>query len=114
MLTFKHERLEALVNYYCDGNKAKFATMIGITPQLLSNWIKRDTLDFEVVYQGCPNLSGDWLLSGEGPMIKDDKQNDNSQNDNSELITLCRSLVANYQQRDEVMGKLVSMVKGLE
>lgn len=34
--------------------------------------------------------------------------------DNRELIELCKSLVANYQQRDEVMNKLVSMVKGLE
>lgn len=34
--------------------------------------------------------------------------------DNRELIDLCKSLVANYQQRDDVMNKLVSMVKGLE
>ena len=34
--------------------------------------------------------------------------------DNRELIELCKSLVANYQQRDDVMSKLVSMVKGLE
>lgn len=33
---------------------------------------------------------------------------------NIELLELCRSLVTNYQQRDEVMGKLVSMVKGME
>lgn len=34
--------------------------------------------------------------------------------DNRELIELCKSLVANFQQRDDVMNKLVSMVKGLE
>lgn len=114
MLTSKASRLEALVNHYCDGNKARFASLIGITPQLLSNWIKRDTMDFEVVYMGCPELSGDWLLTGHGPMINQDKQFENTQNDNSELISLCRSLVLNYQQRDEVMGRLVSLFKGLE
>ena len=109
----KTEILETLINYYSDGNKAKFAAMIGITPQLLSNWIKRDTLDYEQVYNGCPNLSGDWLLSGEGSIERKCSQNDNSQNDNYELILLCKALVANYIQRDEVMAKLVSKVKGL-
>lgn len=107
----KSDILETLINYYSDGNKAKFAAMIGITPQLLSNWIKRDTLDYEQVYSGCPNLSGDWLLSGEGSIERNNTQNDNIQIGNSELVSLCKALVANYQQRDDVMGKLVSMVK---
>lgn len=34
--------------------------------------------------------------------------------DNKELIALCKALVENYQQRDDVMNKLVSMVKGIE
>lgn len=39
------------------------------------------------------------------------KINDSS---NKELVELCKSLVANFQQRDDVMNKLVSMVKGME
>lgn len=109
--------LEQLINYYTDGNKASFASMIGIKPQLLSNWLNRDTFDAEKVYRGCKNVSADWLLSGEGEMVRS-TQNDNSQfvsqNNNPELIALCKALVENYQQRDDVMGKLVSMVKGIE
>lgn len=109
----KKDILETLINYYCDGNKAKFAAMIDITPQLLSNWLKRNTLDYEQVYSGCPNLSGDWLLSGEGDIIRQTSQNDNKQNGNKELLALCKSLVDNYQQRDDVMSKLVSMVRSM-
>lgn len=36
------------------------------------------------------------------------KINDSS---NKELVELCKSLVANFQQRDDVMNKLVSLVK---
>lgn len=107
--------LESLINYYTDGNKAKFAAMIGITPQLVSNWLSRNTFDAELLYKGCKNVSADWLLSGNGEMIK---QIDNSQTGNtgreSELLALCKALVDNYQQRDNVMSKLVSMVKGFE
>ena len=103
--------LEQLINHYTNGNKAKFAAMIGITPQLVSNWLSRSTFDAELLYKGCKNVSVDWLLSGEGDMIK---QTDNSQIDNtghnSELLALCKALVDNFQQRDNVMSKLVSMV----
>ena len=109
--------LEQLINHYTDGNKASFAAMIGIKPQLLSNWLKRSTFDAELLYKGCKNISADWLLSEEGDMIRD-KQTDNSQlvsqSNTQELIALCKSLVANFQQRDDVMSKLVSMVKGME
>ena len=109
--------LEQLINHYTDGNKANFAAMIGIKPQLLSNWLKRNTFDAELLYKGCENISADWLLSEEGDMIRD-TQNDNSQfvsqSYSPELIALCKALVENYQQRDDVMNKLVSMVKGIE
>lgn len=39
---------------------------------------------------------------------------ESSTNESKELIELCKSLVANYQQRDDVMSKLVSMVKRIE
>lgn len=71
----KREMLEQLINYYTDGNKAKFAAQVGIKPQLVSTWLSRGTYDAEVLYAGCPGVSGDWLLSGEGEMLKD-KQND--------------------------------------
>lgn len=71
----KRIMLEQLINYYTDGNKAKFAAQVGIKPQLVSTWLSRGTYDAEVLYAGCPGMSGDWLLSGEGEMLKD-KQND--------------------------------------
>lgn len=109
--------LEQLISYYTDGNKASFAALVGIKPQLLSNWLKRNTFDAEQLYRACKDVSADWLLSGEGDMIHN-KQIDNSQfvtqGNSSELISLCKALVENYQQRDDVMSKLVSMVKGME
>ena len=107
----KKERLEVLICYYTDGNQKKFAEMLGIIPQTVSAWLSRNTYDAELIYEKCEGVSGDWLLSGEGPMIR---RNPQTVDINSELLQLCKSLIANYQQRDEVMSKLVSMVKGLE
>lgn len=60
----KKEMLDALIAYYCKGNKAQFAIKIGIKPQALSMWFSRNSLDAELIYTHCENLSGDWLLSG--------------------------------------------------
>lgn len=112
----KNTMLEQLINYYTDGNKSKFANMLGVKPQTINTWIARNTFDAELIFSNCDRVSGDWLLSGEGAMIKGDIhfENINSENVNKELLDLCKSLVANFQQRDDVMNKLVSMVKGIE
>ena len=66
----KKEMLERLISYYTDGNKARFAAMIGVKPQTVSAWLARDTFDVEVIYANCKGVSGDWLLSGQGEMIR--------------------------------------------
>ena len=37
-----------------------------------------------------------------------------SARDNSDLLQLCKLLIANFQQRDKVVAQLVSMVKRME
>ena len=67
----KSDMLECLINYYADGNKAKFSAQIGVKPQTVSAWISRNTFDAEALYANCNGISADWLLSyGEGDMIK--------------------------------------------
>lgn len=69
----KKEQLECLVNYYADGNKAQFASMLGIKPQTLSMWFTRNSFDVELVYTKCEDISSDWLLTGEGEMLKSER-----------------------------------------
>ena len=111
----KGEMLECLINYYSDGNKSRFAETIGVAPSTLSNWITRNTFDIELIFRHCSNVSAEWLITGEGEMIKSNSQDEtfHSQNE-THLLDLCRLLVENYQQRDDVMNKLVSMVKGMQ
>ena len=79
--------IEELVNHYTDGNKTKFAGLLGIKPQTINSWILRGTFDAELIYSKCDDVSADWLLSGEGSMIrKNDPQNMN--NVKEELIKL--------------------------
>lgn len=84
----KNRQIKMLVNYYSNGNKSDFARKIGITPQGLSSWITRGTFDLEIIYSKCENISADWLLSGEGNMIKDEAISQNEVPDfvNAKLV----------------------------
>ena len=107
--------VERLVNYYSDGNQAQFAAKLGIPARNIHAWIVRKTFNAELIYSKCEGVSADWLLSGEGEMLRElHNVGDSVVRSDKELIELCKLLVTNYQQRDEVMGKLVSMVKSME
>lgn len=66
----KKERLEALIAYYSDGKPTKFAKTIGVAPSTISSWLKRNTFDHELLFAKCENISAEWLITGEGDMLK--------------------------------------------
>ena len=66
----KNTRLQKLILYYCSGNKSKFAEKLGIKPQTISGWEARNSLDYDLIFEKCENLSAKWLLTGEGEMLE--------------------------------------------
>lgn len=62
--------LESLINHYTDGNKAAFARMLNVTPQVISQWLGRSSFDIELIFQKCKGISPSWLLTGEGEMFE--------------------------------------------
>jgi len=64
--------LNKIKQHYKFKNNVEFANYLGISPQTLSNWYSRGTLDFDLVYTKCLGISGDWLLSGKGEMLIND------------------------------------------
>ena len=74
MISSKASIINTLSKHYCNGNDAEFARMLGIKPQVLSNWKARDTIDYEVIYTKCVGINPEWLLTGVGEMLKGNAQ----------------------------------------
>lgn len=66
----KKDRILRLIDHYSGGNKSEFARMIGVSPQAVNTWISRNTFDIDIIYAKCVNISPEWLLTGEGAMLK--------------------------------------------
>lgn len=64
-----------LMNYYKFKKYADFANFLDIKPQVLSNWISRNTFDFEIIYTKCVEINPDWLMTGKGEMLRQNETN---------------------------------------
>lgn len=71
------ERLNVLVNTYGEGSKAEFARLIDVKAQSLTNWAKRGMSKDAIakIKKSIPELNIDWLLTGEGEMLKNVESN---------------------------------------
>ena len=69
----RHDMLEQIKEYYGFESQAEFARKIGVSTQVLNSWYTRECFNIELLAVKFPELSGDWLLRGERPMLKKDK-----------------------------------------
>lgn len=52
------------------------ADSLGVSKTTLSNWKRRNSLDFPLVFSLCEHISLDWLLTGKGNMLKEEETED--------------------------------------
>jgi hypothetical protein len=69
----KVQVLDRIKGYYRLKSNAKLASFLGVAPTTVSSWYSRETFDIDVLYSKCVDLSFDWLLTGEGPMLRFDQ-----------------------------------------
>lgn len=68
--------LKEIRHYYRLDKNVEFARFMGLSEQNAYTWTKRSTFDLEVVYERCPEINPEWLLSrGErGEMLRSDAE----------------------------------------
>ena len=57
----------------------ELAGFLGVSPNTITTWKGRNSIDFELIFAKCENLNYDWLLTGEGEMFRN-STNQNVQN----------------------------------
>ena len=69
----KIEMLRQLAEYYGISKNVDFARYFGLSEPTAFNRMKTGYIDFEEIYERCPDISADWLLSGDGPMLRSER-----------------------------------------
>lgn len=60
----KKQILARIMRCYNFKTKAELASFLGVTPQTLSNWINRNSIDYDLVLTKCEGEDLGWLLTG--------------------------------------------------
>jgi len=83
MLSAEERRdiLGRIMEHYGISSQAEMARRVGVSAQNVSSWFSRGTYNVELIAVSFPELSGDWLLTGEEPMLKADRTGGKSETD---------------------------------
>ena len=57
---------------------SELADFLEIGQSTISNWRRRNTLDYELILSKCEDLDANWLFRGVGNMLISDKKDENS------------------------------------
>lgn len=64
------KKLTLMIAEYANGNQSEFARMLGLSQPAIASWLKRDTMDVFLIARTFKDVSAEWLLRGEGEMLK--------------------------------------------
>lgn len=62
--------IDRLLIYFKVDTNAALADKLGVSATTLSNWKSRNTIDFDLIFTKCEDINTNWLLTGEGLMLK--------------------------------------------
>ncbi len=109
--------LNELINHFSNGSKSNFAKKIEVSPQMITNWLNRNTFDLERVYTKCENVNPNWLLTGKGSMLKEgiintgDNNTNIQGNKNQVSHTTNTELLEIIRKKDEQIDSLLEIIK---
>ncbi len=77
---------------------SEFAEFLGVKQPAISNWRRRNTIDYELIITKCNDINANWLLTGQGEMLNH-SHNEATHNINSSNNTYINSVGDNSQDK---------------
>jgi phage repressor protein C with HTH and peptisase S24 domain len=65
-------RIKLAYNLKTDTELARF---LGVSPNTITNWKDRNSINYDLIFTNCVKLNYDWLLTGRGEMLRNTNQN---------------------------------------
>ena len=90
-----------------------FAEFLEIKPTTLAMWYKRNTFDIELLFKKCEFIDANWLLTGQGEMLKNTPAPEPAPQEShagaDELVTLLRDKIALLEKNNASLEYTISI-----
>lgn len=82
------DKLSAIIDTLCFGNKAEFARRIKTSPQTITNWMNRGISKDGLILigNGFSELNPEWLFRNEGEMLREEYRTNAKEEEESEML----------------------------
>lgn len=104
----KKERLEAIIAHYSDSKPSVFAKFLGVAPSTISSWLARNTIDYDLIFAKCENISAEWLLTGKGNMHKE-----TNASNNEPAIDIYKDMIKAKDDLIQQQKEMIEQLKGM-
>jgi hypothetical protein len=107
-------RLSLIKKHYGFKSDAEFARFLNLTPQVVANWYRRNTFDYDILYTKCLDINANWLFSGEGSMTKEEVNKEEVKKEeipSSLLSESIKILVETNQKQQEEITRLINLLE---
>lgn len=92
-----------------------FAEFLEIKPTTLAMWYKRNTFDIELLFKKCEFIDANWLLTGQGEMLKNAPTSEPAPQEShagaDELVTLLRDKIALLEKNNALQEQIINLMQ---
>lgn len=93
--------LNILKNYKNFRTNKQFAEFLDISPQNLSKWYERNTFDIDRLFTKFPEVSLNWLMTGEGDMLQKSCATQTNSGNAGNNITMIQNVDGLYKSNEK-------------
>lgn len=107
----KTERLSIIIDKYAHGSQSQLARMLSKQKSVVHAWIKRDTFDPDSLLRTFPDLSAEWLMRGDGPMLLSERTAPDTTAELTEALAIIRQQAATIESLHKLLDNYIAKLK---
>lgn len=109
-------RFQSIIKDCFRGNKRAFANAVGVSPTVIENVVGKrgGKPSFDVLYAICANanINAEWLLTGEGSMLKGgEAETEAAPQEDSHIIDMLQAQLA---EKDKQIATLLNIISKMQ
>lgn len=104
-------RLTAIIDKYSKGNQSQMARTLKLPKTTFSSWLSRNTFDADLLLRTFPDLSAEWLMRGDGPMLLSERTTPDTTAELTEALAIIRQQAATIDSLHKLLDNYIAKLK---